>query len=90
MFLTLLTSWEGEDLIRFGWFRPFGLLSPAIPTGCSLAQVAFDEGFNERTGKPKAIHVTGGTGPPGTLGLWPWSSQLTNIIFLYKSYHKYS
>lgn len=28
-------------------------------------KVAFDEGLNERTGKPKAIHVTGGSGPPG-------------------------
>ena len=28
-------------------------------------QVNFDEGFNERTGKPKAVNVTGGTGPVG-------------------------
>lgn len=28
-------------------------------------KVNFDEGFNERTGKPKAVNVTGGTGPVG-------------------------
>lgn len=28
-------------------------------------KVSFDEGFNDRTDKPKAINVTGGTGPQG-------------------------
>ena len=31
-------------------------------------KVNFDEGFNERTGKPKAVNVTGGTGPVGAEG----------------------